>query len=443
MIILSTFFTILVVTGLNLPEKEVYNVEYYNIHDVLNKYRNLTEFKTDIMSFDFKPEYSDNKCMKEALSPILEQCLKKPINELEPILRSITAAKLSICEFQVSQIRYPETCEGVVNDACVISLEERSQWWTTYSGYYRSIGDICLEESLPFEQDRILEVFFKITEYYNSIFDDLEFQHKMTENFNRETHESFDQLKYYLEDLNNSTKENEKMVKLIMLNFMKEFEKANSMASNITEMVAIQSSSIELELLKILHNIHSEFSMDLDILKEKFIDDLQQKEFVFQSILSTTELNLLEINEITKESSIISTEVNENLKSSIGHIFNLNDSLINIDNIITGLNHQLLDSYQTITDLNKVIENNSIIRFFNFLCKVPKSLKFFVMVFTSSILSGVIFSIFDLGFNTWFRIIGFFSSSLAFGLLIGSFIFHFVGDTNTRDNFSSNIANIE
>ena len=73
-------------------------------------------------------------------------------------------------------MEYPAVCDGVSTASassissnkdeikqCLLNLQVNSQWWTTFNGYYQTVGSLCLEQSNTFHRDRILGVYEDMT----------------------------------------------------------------------------------------------------------------------------------------------------------------------------------------------------------------------------------------------------------------------------------------
>lgn len=145
---------------------------------------------------DFKFELADNwrnDCAKKALEPIINQCAEG-IETIPPFQQKLIAIQLSICEFENAEISYPSECKSQKLDTCLLLLEKSPQYWTTFSGYYREIRNICHQISLPFAKDQILQVYENITEFYRTLMDEMTNSNKYTENMQNELKAKFDKL---------------------------------------------------------------------------------------------------------------------------------------------------------------------------------------------------------------------------------------------------------
>lgn len=120
-----------------------------------------------------------SNCAKAALYPLLDDCGKT----LQPEERSYYAVKLSQCEFEVAHVDYPRVCYSIDRNRasvmeCANELETRPQWWTTYSGNYQLIGQICLEHAGDFEREKIIETYSRATKLQDLLSQSLEHMRK-------------------------------------------------------------------------------------------------------------------------------------------------------------------------------------------------------------------------------------------------------------------------
>lgn len=75
---------------------------------------------------------------------------------------------LSVCQFKAAYMEYPSICDNPLavdtdNRQCLRKLHANPQWWTTFNGYYQSVGSLCLEQTNAFQRDRILSVYEDMT----------------------------------------------------------------------------------------------------------------------------------------------------------------------------------------------------------------------------------------------------------------------------------------
>ena len=126
-------------------------------------------------------------CARRSLSGFIPLCLNKDgIESVTDSQRVQTAIGLSICEFEASGLDQliPYECLSLgssfnqINDdnesvmRCFISrLELRGEWWSTYTGYYQRLDDLCVSYALPFQKDEMIDVFFNVTKFMATVND--------------------------------------------------------------------------------------------------------------------------------------------------------------------------------------------------------------------------------------------------------------------------------
>lgn len=140
----------------------------------------------------------DSLCVKEAVRDIIHECVVSGVDFIDPMLRKALAVKLSICEFQNSQVQIPMPCESIVTDQdvndCVQSFQGKEQYWTTYSGNYRETFHICYSESLPFAKDQIVGLYHNVSKIYNRIFINLQNVYRESDKTREEVKSKFGDL---------------------------------------------------------------------------------------------------------------------------------------------------------------------------------------------------------------------------------------------------------
>lgn len=152
-------------------------------------------------------------CLKDALTPFLSQCLRYGFETVDPLMRAETAMKLSLCEFDASGIKsIPQSCIEKGDDFlfmdCIAELETLPQWWTTYSGNYQHLQNICFENSLPYEKEQILDLFLNITDVYSDFYQNIIYQaHEASEKMKSQSQEDLNILKKTFKDTVNELEE--------------------------------------------------------------------------------------------------------------------------------------------------------------------------------------------------------------------------------------------
>lgn len=106
-------------------------------------------------------------CMKDVVKWLLPEC---QTGSLDVQQRVECAVRLSICEFDASDVKYPSVCQKENTTRCTQALETRTQWWTTYSGYYKSIGQICSEYQQEHEMENIVQLYQKVNSVESQLY---------------------------------------------------------------------------------------------------------------------------------------------------------------------------------------------------------------------------------------------------------------------------------
>jgi hypothetical protein len=115
---------------------------------------------------------SEDNCAREAIKDLLPNCdlLANEKKRLE------YAVKLSICELRTAAVSYPRSCDETYHNVnrfpneCTADLETRPQWWTTFSGNYRLVGQICLEFRGDSDKDELVSLYSNITDIQQILF---------------------------------------------------------------------------------------------------------------------------------------------------------------------------------------------------------------------------------------------------------------------------------
>ena len=105
-------------------------------------------------------------------------------------------------------------------------LEKSPQYWTTFSGYYREIRNICHQVSLPFAKDQILQVYENITEFYRTLMEEMTNSNKYTENMQNELKAKFDKLISVIDLILADREKNREDLKSSFNMFRNNFEKS-------------------------------------------------------------------------------------------------------------------------------------------------------------------------------------------------------------------------
>ncbi|KAG8202412.1 KAR5, partial [Candida africana] len=229
---------------------------------------------------DFKFELSDNwrnDCAKKALEPIINQCAEG-IETISPFQQKLIAIQLSICEFENAEISYPSECRSQNLDTCILLLEKSPQYWTTFSGYYREIRNICHQVSLPFAKDQILQVYENITEFYRTLMDEMTSSNKYTENMQIELKAKFDKLISVIDLILADREKNRENLKSSFNMFKNNFEKSLNNALVVMKHSYEDANSNIKELGSHLNYFINDMLQVYILINEKSLEVLSQQD---------------------------------------------------------------------------------------------------------------------------------------------------------------------
>lgn len=296
---------------------------------------------------DFKFELSDNwrnDCAKKALEPIINQCAEG-IETISPIQQKLIAIQLSICEFENAEISYPSECKSQNLDSCILLLEKSPQYWTTFSGYYREIRNICHQISLPFAKDQILQVYENITEFYRTLMDEMTSSNKYTENMQNELKAKFDKLINVIDLILADREKNREDLKSSFNIFRTNFEKSLNNALLVMKHSYDDANSNINELERHLNYFINDMLHVYILINEKTAEVLSQQDEIignYDGILEQIQkikYKLDSVREETLEAHISNNQlvhdVQANLERSLFAVSNLNSHLqLSINNFI-------------------------------------------------------------------------------------------------------------
>ena len=95
-------------------------------------------------------------------------CAALSTKEIEEHMRIGYAARLAICEFELTRVEYPKECKGLEIRGsvgggpakkqlmkCIKKLEEKPQYWTTLSNNIQSAVALCNASRAEIEKGNI------------------------------------------------------------------------------------------------------------------------------------------------------------------------------------------------------------------------------------------------------------------------------------------------
>lgn len=310
---------------------------------------------------DFKFELSDNwrnDCAKKALEPIINQCAEG-IETITPIQQKLTAIQLSICEFENAEISYPSECRSQNLDTCILLLEKSPQYWTTFSGYYREIRNICHQISLPFAKDQILQVYENITEFYRTLMDEMTNSNKYTENMQNELKAKFDKLINVIDLILADREKNREDLKSSFNIFKNNFEKSLNNALVVMKHSYEDANSNINEMESHLNYFINDMLQVYVLINEKTMEVMSQQDEIrgnYDGILN-------QIEEIKKNLDIAYEEALEAHISNNQWAHDMRSSLEYTQFTVSKLNSYLQLSINNLVEQNEDIRNQRSILF--------------------------------------------------------------------------------
>ncbi|KAK9332925.1 Tht1-like nuclear fusion protein-domain-containing protein [Lipomyces starkeyi] len=102
-------------------------------------------------------------CFRNMLAVILPSCEILTTDE-----RVTFSIRLTLCELSAAHVKSPRSCSFDLNDhlnrqSCLKDLEASPQFWTSFSGNFRSIATICLAERKNHEKEEVIRLHQNIT----------------------------------------------------------------------------------------------------------------------------------------------------------------------------------------------------------------------------------------------------------------------------------------
>lgn len=276
---------------------------------------------------DFNFELSDNwrnDCAKKALEPIINQCAEG-IETISPIQQKLIAIQLSICEFENAEISYPSECKSQILDTCILLLEKSPQYWTTFSGYYREIRNICHQISLPFAKDQILQVYENITKFYRTLTEEMTNSNKYTENMQNELKAKFDKLISVIDLILADREKNREDLKSSFNIFKNNFEKSLNNALMVMKNSYEDANSNIKDLESHLNYFINDMLQVYNLINEKGLEVMSQQDEIKArnaGILDKIEeikSNLVNVYEEALEAQISNNQLVHDIQSSLDY----------------------------------------------------------------------------------------------------------------------------
>ncbi|CAK9440206.1 uncharacterized protein LODBEIA_P43060 [Lodderomyces beijingensis] len=260
-------------------------------------------------------------CNQRALEPMATICAQG-LENLSLSDQKRVALELSICEFENNGIEYPLECHVDIRQAniggCIQSLEKSPQFWTSFSGNYRNVKDICHQISLPNEKSQILEVYGNVTNLYKAMMRDLTASHRYSASVQDELQEKFEKIFKVMESLLERKVEEEAKLNNSFAKFFQNFE---SSMSNALVVIGDSYKGIDTDIKIVERHLHyftaemegisfrlqqhaSEVSMQQSEMLNKNAHLLDLQDQVLEKVEDTTK-ELVDLQDLAKTHALV------------------------------------------------------------------------------------------------------------------------------------------
>ncbi|ODQ78758.1 hypothetical protein BABINDRAFT_14383 [Babjeviella inositovora NRRL Y-12698] len=330
----------------------------YGIQQIVWRHQQITRgARNEVRHIDRVSRSGSSECIHEAVKPILETCHSWGVEGLTTDMRVRVAVILSVCEFESLGVMIPANCEPLfrqqisrserppqkVIDKCVLTLETKPQWWTTYSGNYQSVGAICAQESLPFEKDQILDLYSNITDKFYDFYHSMVESYQRTDDFSRDlgtTVEEINQLfqsqmtemnaayarqaREYsasLSEINQALKTTADFSTEVMLS-----------SERMGERLALSLENINKEIAQVyLSLVEADWSQEIETLKAEFVESMKVKKVLGEDLLGEIIAGLQTSNHLATANHAIAVGLSNELSSATGSLQGLKGLIYTTD----------------------------------------------------------------------------------------------------------------
>ncbi|KAK9468921.1 Tht1-like nuclear fusion protein-domain-containing protein [Lipomyces arxii] len=251
-------------------------------------------------------------CFRDMLADILPSC-----EILTTQSRVVHAIKLTLCELGAVNIQPPNICLSELDDAnnrqfCLDNLQSSPQFWTSFSGNFRSIGTICLAERKNHEKEEIIQLYQNLTDIQSHTLNILREQSKKVESKNAEFQNFFDVLSIIFADLELS------------------LEGLGDQFTAVSDLAAAQLKAKFNDLASTLLN-STKMASNLDSQLNVFYDRLQHESHLFQGEVSNfRELSSETLIEFKIERDRMQQELSDMFQMSATNLGQINSKFLSL-----------------------------------------------------------------------------------------------------------------
>lgn len=345
-------------------------------------------------------------CSKRAVSSFIPLCVQDgSAASIEERIKVETSIKLSICEFENSGLQdwIPQGCflgdQPTDTIECMAGLKiGGGQWWTTYSGYYQNLNELCYQYSLPFQQEQLLETYVNLTDMVEQVTNFWSEEiikmgdrselvvNEHVENISNFFNELLDELlmkdthfkemvnSRNKEFINNITTEQEVSIEEFR-NFNEEInysiQNVGFLINEVVTQMTQNNISNDIQLMKGIKNDAIDLAMNQNQILE---DSFSLVQYRVNSVLSEILLNLTYVKQDTIDSIKKYANIMKNMDSVDKKIGDSLSSLDNIENKLLWFRKEMSLVTNTIFSLFKLAKNAWLIIPIYFILRIFRSL---------------------------------------------------------------------
>ncbi|GES84636.1 nuclear fusion protein [Rhizophagus clarus] len=169
------------------------NLSFLKFFEISNEERMIIEHgQAALTTLEKKQD-----CFKEATITLKNGCRNINLSNNDKMQYAI---RLTKCELAIANLAFPMECDDFDQDIgkCIESISRIPQFWTTYSGYFREVSQMCFAMRYSLERDLLEEYNRNVTFKYHHI---LKHLHEIMMTLRKEEVNRLSQIKQFLINL--------------------------------------------------------------------------------------------------------------------------------------------------------------------------------------------------------------------------------------------------
>ncbi|PKY47653.1 hypothetical protein RhiirA4_444965 [Rhizophagus irregularis] len=169
------------------------NLSFLKFFEISNEERMIIEHGQASLTILEKK----HDCFKEATTTLKNGCKNVNLSNNDKMQYAIRLAK---CELATANLAFPMECDDFDHDVgkCIESISRIPQFWTTYSGYFREVSQMCFAMRYSLERDLLEEYNRNVTFKYHHI---LKHLHEIMMTLRKEEVKRLSQIKKFLTNM--------------------------------------------------------------------------------------------------------------------------------------------------------------------------------------------------------------------------------------------------